>query len=182
MDAFSKAALAGALALALAGCGAAGTDSAGGSSSSAGAGPSSASSSSESSTSIANPIEDFDNLPDAAARAGIDMVAPETAKGLAATAYECIPGEFVQVIYGDAEAGTAVSVRKGADEQDVSGVYETYDSTDTVVVNGTTITCQGNGGSISLATWVANGHSFSIYDAGDGMTFDDVYAIFSEVG
>ena len=135
------------------------------------------SSSASSSDEVANPIEDFKTLGDASANAGIDLVAPESALGLDATAYECIRGQFVQVVYGDGE----LMVRKGADEGDVSGDYNDYDSTDSIVVNGTTITCKGNGGTISLASWVSNGHFVCISDA-KGLTFDDVYAVYSQVG
>lgn len=191
----ARCALAASLALVLAACGSAGQDASssassgsaevveegvatgGGTSESGGDEDASGSSQASSSEQVANPIEDFKTLGDASASAGIDLVAPESALGLDATAYECIRGQFVQVVYGDGE----LMVRKGADEADVSGDYTDYDSTDSIVVNGTTITCKGNGGTISLASWVSNGHFVCIYDA-KGLTFDDVYAVYSQVG
>lgn len=178
----ARASLAASLALVLAACGGgegASSSSSSGSFGSAAvveeAGGSEASSSS--SEQVPNPIEDFKSLGDASATAGIDLVAPESVLGLEATAYECIRGQLVQVVYGDGE----LMVRKGADESDVSGDYNDYDSTDSIVVNGTTITCKGNGGTISLATWVTNGHFVCISDT-KGLTFDEVYAVYSQVG
>lgn len=132
---------------------------------------------SQGSEQLANPVVEYDTLADASAAAGFDMEAPEELLDLSATDYDVIDDELIQVIYGNEGQ---LTVRKGADETDVSGVYETYDATDTIYVDDVTVTCQGNGGSVSLVTWTVDGHFFSAFST-DGITMDDAYEIASSV-
>ena len=126
---------------------------------------------------IPNPFADCDTLDDAAKLAGFTLELPEALDAKGERTIQAIENELISVLYsgeGDAE----VLVRKGAGEEDVSGDYNTYENETTAEVDGAVVTLRGNGELVNLATWVRDGHAFSLYiSAGaEAQEFTDLIA------
>ena len=132
---------------------------------------------SEENTQIANPFVDCETLDDAAAIAGFTLELPEALDAQGERSIQAIESEMISVYYEADGEYTAVA-RKGADETDVSGDYSTYENETTAEVDGVTVTLRGNGELYSLATWVRDGHAFSLsISAGaDEQTFTELIA------
>lgn len=126
---------------------------------------------------IPNPFVDCGTLDDAAKLAGFTFELPEALDAKGERTIQAIENELISVLYsgeGDAE----VLVRKGAGEEDVSGDYNTYENETTAEVDGAVVTLRGNGELVNLATWVRDGHAFSLYiSAGaEAQEFTDLIA------
>ena len=115
---------------------------------------------------IPNPWTDHETAADMEAGAGFAFSAPETANGLAATAYRTMGG-LAEVDYGDGD--NEITLRKGEGKDDVSGVFTTYAEQKQLDVNGVAVTASGENGAYMLATWTDGGYSYSVYSAG-GLT------------
>lgn len=111
---------------------------------------------------IPNPWQDCDTFEKASEIAGIDITVPDTIQNQSRTLIQAADNGIIQVFYGDGDA--QVLVRKAVSSQgsDISGDYNTYSTTKTIDVNGTTVTLKGNGDTFAVAIWTSGDYSFAI--------------------
>lgn len=114
-------------------------------------------------TEISNPFVTCDTLEDAAALAGFDMTAP-TVSSDTYTQQEisAVEDSMIQISYQDADGADSIVIRKGTGSNDISGDYNTYDETNTLDVDGISVTTESSEGLIYVATWTSGDFSFSI--------------------
>lgn len=111
---------------------------------------------------MANPWAEYDTLSDAEAAAGVAFPQPKWEFSYDTVIYRAMDG-IVEVIYTQ-DDGQRLTLRKGADETDISGDYTAYDFTETR--EGFTIKGQSNEQGDQLcktALWVEGGHFYVIY-------------------
>lgn len=118
-----------------------------------------------SSAQIANPFQDCATLREAADAAGFSLTVPETVSGYGAPTYQVIPGELLQLRYTGADK--ELMIRKAVGSQDCSGDYTDYTQTETVTVNGISVTLRGENGTVSVAIWTDGGYAYAL-DAQEG--------------
>ena len=111
-------------------------------------------------TQIPNPFTDCDTLADAAARAGFDIIVPDSVEGYEDRVITAIENEMIQVMYLHGE--DEICVRKAAGEEDCSGDYNEYSEEKTVTVGDREVTLRGNNGKVMVAVWSEGGYSYSI--------------------
>ena len=112
---------------------------------------------------LANPWTEYDNLADAEAAAGFDFPQPDWADDYDSVVYRVTDG-IIEVIY-EQDNGQSVTLRKGADETDISGDYGDYHFTevhDGITVMGEADT-QDTDKLCKSATWTADGHFYAIW-------------------
>ena len=111
---------------------------------------------------ISNPWEDFDSLEDAEQASGVTMTLPERE---GTPSYRAMKGSILEVIYKDSAGSETLRLRKGADESDVSGDYNTYPTIKTITVDGINTRMKGSGNAMRLAVWTRDGHAYSVSTA-----------------
>ena len=113
---------------------------------------------------IPNPWVDCSDMAVAKLVAGFDFTVPDSAAGLTDRTIQAVEDEIIQVIYEDGSDDNSnyVYLRKGAGSDDVSGDYNAYSDTQTVDVNGASVTVKGEGGVWKLATWTQGDYTYSI--------------------
>lgn len=117
---------------------------------------------------IPDPFVDCQDLAAAAEQAGFSFSVPGSIQGYTKSTIQAIPGDMIQVFY-DGKDGSELLLRKAVGTDDVSGDYNVYAQTRTVTVDGVSVTMKGNDGTVSVATWVRDGHSFAV-DADQGIS------------
>lgn len=127
---------------------------------------------------IPDPFQDYTSLAEAVKAAGIDLSLRSLPAGYPDVSYSTIPGDLIQVVCLNGE--DEICIRKGADEQDISGDYNDYAQSRTVDVGGRSVTLKGNDGTVSLAAWVQDGHFCSVM-ARPGVTEAQMTALVSAV-
>lgn len=130
------------------------------------------------SAALANPFRDYDTLADAEAASGLTMTLPSIGANYNSAAYRAIPGELLEVIYGN-DGTEALRIRKGADLSNVSGDYGTYRTIKTIRVDDVNVRMKGSGNRMSLATWERDGHAYAVI-AAEPLTIADMMAIARE--
>lgn len=125
-------------------------------------------------TEIANPFQEHDSLASLEKAVGFSVSMPEAPQGYTLESIQDISGELAQLTFRSGTQSITYRVAKGS--ADVSGVYETFASDKTDSMNGISVRCRGNGQEIQLATWTADGMSYSIY-APDGLSCTQVQAM-----
>ena len=123
---------------------------------------------------IANPWTNHDSLEDAIAAVGFDFRIPDTIADLPPSAFRTMDG-ILEVIYEtpeDAESPyLCITLRKGANETDISGDYNTYKqvqqgSKSISTAESVKYIIRGNGDVYSAADWVQDGHFYSVLITG----------------
>lgn len=113
---------------------------------------------------IANPWTKYDSLADAEAQAGFAFPQPNWADDYDSVVYRVTEG-IIEVIY-EQDGGQRVTLRKGADETDISGDYNAYTFTGTSedVQTGRVIEIKGESAQLcSAATWTEDGHFYAFF-------------------
>ena len=110
---------------------------------------------------IANPFHDCKNMEDAEALAGFDMKTPDNVPEYKKAVIQAIKGELLQVYYAKGEE--ELLIRKGNGSDDISGIYEEFDSEEQVSSNGKKIALKSNGTKTYLATWTKENYAYSIW-------------------
>lgn len=113
---------------------------------------------------IPNPWTDYDSQPDAAQAAGFDLTAPAEISGCAEKTYRVLNADgdvMFEIIYASGEDEVA-RVRKAPGADDVSGDYNEYAETESVDVDGVSVTMKGKGGLVSLAVWTTGDYSYAL--------------------
>lgn len=117
--------------------------------------------STEETAQIANPFHDCKNMKEAKTLAGFDMEAPEKISGYKQSTIQAIKGELLQVYYTNGE--DEILIRKGTGSDDISGIYEEFDSEEQVFSGSKKIALKSNGTKTYLATWTDNANVYSIW-------------------
>lgn len=128
---------------------------------------------------IPNPFVEYGTLADAAKAAGVELTVPDVLNGSDGRVFQAIENDLLEVIYRKGEDETA-RIRKAAGSDDISGDYNVYAQMDTVSVNGVQVTLKGNSGKVSLATWTAEGYTYSI-SVEDGISSSDMTRLVASV-
>ena len=112
---------------------------------------------------LGNPWKSYDTLAEAEAASGLTFPLEETVAGsYIAEAFRVMNGQLLEVVYRDDEFEVTVRMEAGED-QDLSGVYETFEKTETFEEETYTITHKytANGGILQLIS--KDGYSYSLY-------------------
>lgn len=126
---------------------------------------------------LPNPFRDFETLEEAEVSAGYGLTLP----GISAEEilYRAIPGELLEVIYKNG-GEEILRVRKGSTARDVSGDYNEYSSIKTVRVGELATRMRGDGETVSLVTWIADGHAYALSSA-EPKTEEEMAALVAEI-
>lgn len=140
-------------------------------------------------TAIANPVEEYTTIADAAEAAGFTFDVPESIGTYGNRSYLVIAGNtsepIIEVAYtkGDSAANAyEYYARKAAGSSDISGDYNEYAEISTIEANGINYTLKGNNGVVNVATWENDGYSFAFGAYGDtALTADEVIGVVSQI-
>ena len=113
---------------------------------------------------IPNPWTDYDSKDDAAQAAGFDLTVPDEISGCSEKSYRVLSAEgdvMFEIIYASGEDETA-RIRKAPGANDVSGDYNEYAETETVDVDGGSVTMKGEDGLVKLAVWTNGDYSYAL--------------------
>ena len=134
------------------------------------AGASTVSASSES-VQIPNPWVDCKTLEEAQALAGFDLQLPEAPEGYTIENISVIQNEILQVIYTKGEQ--EICIRKGVGTDDISGDYNTYDTTVTREMTSSSATLKGSNGEFHLAIWNDGEYAYAV-SSSEALTEDEM--------
>ncbi len=123
---------------------------------------------------IPNPWIDCTSLEEAGKLAGFSFTAPDALEGYPEKQIAVIENDIAEVTFNN-EDGEEVCFRKGLGTEDVSGDYNVYKTTETQTIGGKTVTCKGNDGLVSNATWSDGTYAYSILSTA-GMTAEQLTA------
>ena len=127
---------------------------------------------------IPNPWTDYDSKDDAAQAAGFDLTVPDEISGCSEKSYRVLNAEgdvMFEIIYASGEDETArICKAPGAD--DVSGDYNEYAETETVDVDGGSVTMKGADGLVKLAVWTNGDYSYAL-SVESGLSQNDMAAL-----
>ena len=113
---------------------------------------------------IPNPWTDYDSKDDAAQAAGFDLAVPDEISGCSEKSYRVLSAEgdvMFEIIYASGGDETA-RIRKAPGADDVSGDYNEYAETETVDVDGGSVTMKGEDGLVKLAVWTSGDYSYAL--------------------
>ena len=111
---------------------------------------------------LANPWKSYASMADAEGASGLDFPIPESiADVYAAEVFRVMNGSLMEVTYKDNEIKITVRMQAGA-EQDISGVYENFQHTETAEQNGAAITRKQAEDCLVYLVH-KDGYSYSIY-------------------
>ena len=111
---------------------------------------------------LANPWKGYPSMADAEAASGLDFPLPETIADIyTAEVFRVMNGSLMEVIYKHDESEITVRMQGGAD-QDISGVYENFQHTETTEQNGAAITRKQTADCLVYLIHL-DSYSFSIY-------------------
>lgn len=133
---------------------------------------------------IATPFSEYDSLEEAEKAAGFEISLPEPPSDYSDVTYNVYEDEkMMEVIYANAEGGEGYRIRKMAGSDDISGDFTDYSETNSVGVNGNSVTMKGNDGEVSVATWTADSYTYAVdIDMdGQGMDADAVSALIASI-
>ena len=133
----------------------------------------------------ATPYQEVGSLQAASSLAGFEMIVPKNQISEYEVAYLVYHGDGIAMIEVNykAENGTdrGYYVRKAKGNEDISGDYNTYASTDIEKRDGRVITLKGYDGKWSLATWSTNGYSYAIGLQNQSMDKETILALVKEI-
>lgn len=127
---------------------------------------------------IPNPFTDRATLADAAKAAGFSLSAPDALEGYPRRVIQTMNDEMIQVIYQNSDG--SVTVRKEAGGGDISGDYNQYAHSETVEVNGATVTMRGENRLVMVAIWEDGGYTYAV-TSGTGMSAAAMTALIQSV-
>ena len=129
---------------------------------------------------IPNPWTDYDSKDDAAQAAGFDLAVPDEISGCSEKSYLSAEGDVMfEIIYASGEDETA-RIRKAPGADDVSGDYNEYAETETVDVDGGSVTMKGADGLVKLAIWTNGDYSYAL-SVESGLSQNDMAALVSNI-
>lgn len=127
-------------------------------------------------TQIPNPWTECATLADAAALTGYDFTVPDSVDGYTDISITVLTDEQLTEVQYTA-GNDRLCLRKAPGSDDISGDYNQYAESNTVDVDGRSVTLQGSDGQVQLATWQDGGYTYSIgvyREDGTGLTADEM--------
>ena len=109
---------------------------------------------------LPSPWEEYGSLSGLEQAAGFPVPLPVLPEGYEAVLYQAIPGQLAEVRFSG--GGDTLIYRAGPGTEDMSGDYNVYPAVQTVEEGGVSVTCKGDGDTVSLALWSRDGYSFSL--------------------
>ena len=131
---------------------------------------------------IPNPWTDYDSKDAAAQAAGFDLTVPDEISGCSEKSHRVLNADgdvMFEIIYASGEDETA-RIRKAPGADDVSGDYNEYAETETVDVDGVSVTMKGEDGLVKLAIWTNGDYSYAL-SAESGLSQSDMAALVSSI-
>lgn len=136
--------------------------------------------SSQANANMPNPFIDCETLLDAEECAGFSISSPESFPDwVSDVKFRAVEGEMVELLYTDGGQQKLV-VRKAEGNEDISGVYGTFNDYEDITVDDLTVTLKGNDGKVNVAIWMCDDYSFSIFSV-EGLERETVESMISEV-
>ena len=127
---------------------------------------------------VVNPFQDFATLEEAEALTGYELTLPEYAAE--EVHYRAATDKsMLEIIFVTGE--DELRIRKGPGEEDLSGIYETFETTQEVDLVGRTVTLSGEGEDVYHAMWLENGYSFFVRST-QPMTQAEMTALLGQIG
>ncbi|MGI6029119.1 MAG: hypothetical protein ACOX81_06895 [Candidatus Heteroscillospira sp.] len=118
---------------------------------------------------------DCGTLEEAIETSGIEIAVPEAISGYDDCIFRANKTDgMIEVIFQNAD--NEIRFRKGLGDDDISGNYNAFAEKSDVETDGITIQLKGADGKVNLATWSADGYSYSIdsTEAMDKITMTDL--------
>ena len=113
-------------------------------------------------TQIATPFVDCETLDDAAKIAGFSLTAPASVPNwVNETQIRAVENDMIELIYTGIEQ-QQLRVRKANGNDDISGLYDSFDEVTEMTVDDLVVEIKGNGGKIYVATWTADDFTYAI--------------------
>lgn len=113
---------------------------------------------------IPNPFTSYETLDDARKDFGADFLVPEALPdGFSQSSISIAKSQdstFAQIIYSSDEG--KITYRVGEGSQELNGDFNQYDTHQTILVGDLSIETNGNGDTISNASWENDGYSYWI--------------------
>ncbi|WP_107631199.1 hypothetical protein [Agathobaculum massiliense] len=104
---------------------------------------------------------DCNTLEEAIEMTGIEISIPEVIKGYDDCAFRANKTDgMIEIIFQSDD--DEIRFRKGLGDEDISGNYNDFSEKSDVNVDGSTVQMKGSDGKVNLATWSADGYSYSI--------------------
>lgn len=127
-----------------------------------------------------NPFEEMTSLEEAGEKVGYEVMSPSyLPDGYETDCISLIFGELVEVTYKNSDGGE-ITYRTQKTESDVSGEYNSYESTESAELefDGGKVTAElkSDGGKYRLCTWKSGESSFSL-SSSDGLGKDELSKI-----
>ena len=119
-----------------------------------------------------NPFVDCATAEEAAAILGFDFSVPEHISGSGQCVLRASESlQMFEAVYpvGDGE----LRLRKAVGGDDISGVYESFPTEESLRIGSRQVTIKGNDSGDVLSCWTADGYSYSVYASG-GMDREDM--------
>lgn len=142
---------------------------------------------SSSAVSIADPFTEVSSMKEAAAMTGFDLTLPEAPKDYPDQIIRVMNTSMIEVIFANNANETAdkidegFRVRKEKTDEEISGDYNEYENVNTVRIGDLDVTEKGNGDTISVATWNADGYAYAVDAEYHPMTADEMAAVVQAV-
>ncbi len=113
---------------------------------------------------MANPFGDYAKIEAAEKAAGFSLLAPEEISSIyPAQVYRAISGKMIEVIYPNiSDSSDEIRIRKAKDSGDISGDYNSYDESMTLIINGLQVESRGKAGKTNVAVWHDGAYSYAI--------------------
>jgi len=121
---------------------------------------------------ISNPFTEVSTLSEACAITGFDLTIPEVLLDYPNMTIQVMDQTMIEVIFvnkaneTDAGQDEGYRIRKASGTDDISGDYNEYADIHTETIDGNEVTLKGDGESISVAIWNADGYTYAV-DAED---------------
>lgn len=135
-------------------------------------------------TQLPNPWYDYASLEEASEAAGYPITLP-SAEGMdGETFYRVMEPDsdnpILEIIYTNTDGEEELRIRKAPGSDDISGDYNLYTQTETVLEGSQNITFQGNNDAFCLATWSVDGYTYSV-SSSDGLTRDALTGLITQI-
>lgn len=109
---------------------------------------------------IPSPLTEHSTIEELKKSVEFNFEVPTAPAGYKTSLIQDISGDLAEIRFSN-DTNT-INYRVSAGSEDNSGINYVYDSTKKITVDGSQITCKGNGETISLAVWEKDGFSYSL--------------------
>ena len=135
--------------------------------------------SSSSNPQLSNPFVDCNTLEEAETLAGFTVTLPDTIPNWnGESIIRAMENSMIEVVCKMED--DTLTIRKGAGTEDISGDYNSYETSQEILSGGKTITVKGNSGIIYLAIWTVEDYSFAVR-TNSGFSQEEILNIISAV-